>query len=159
MYLAETAKIDYEKVELLKKMNATYPQCTMDYDTNFLMHLLNALFPKSLLNSVIKNSSLRVFPKPKLALVKSNLFQHKLNDNKMLICSVIFRNIFRTSVWWRHPPKNIPRCSFRGVHKPCLGQQIVVCYLFLKKTTKEDIQLLSTTFQFFWKHNVKLHTE
>lgn len=73
MYLDHTVKIKLRTVDLLKKMNSTYPKATSDFDKDFLWCLLNGVFTKDELKLCGNASSLRTLKPDKLKLVKGSV--------------------------------------------------------------------------------------
>lgn len=57
----------------MKKMNTVYPKTHMDFDAEFLFYMVDAVFTKAELKPILKQPSLRLLNKSKLALVKGNL--------------------------------------------------------------------------------------
>lgn len=89
LYLDGTLKIKFDKIGRLKKMNDTYPKCTQDYDGNFVLCLLNAVFNKKMLRAVGDSSSLRTFPVVELQFVKSIAF-FKYSLSKIYLIEFLF---------------------------------------------------------------------
>lgn len=71
-YLDEV-KIELSTVQLLKKMNSTYPKTSSDFDRVFLSHLLEEVFTKDELKQMGKSSTLRNLKPDKLKLTKGSL--------------------------------------------------------------------------------------
>lgn len=58
-------------VDALKKMNASYPQCTEDYDAYFMSHLLSSVFSKEDIAACATRSKIVHFMRQKFQFVKS----------------------------------------------------------------------------------------
>lgn len=88
LYFDNTVKIKLGTVELLKGMSSTYPRSTSDFGSEFLLHLLKAVFTKNELRLCGKSSSLRKLKNDKRNLVKGSViisiintfFTNKFND-------------------------------------------------------------------------------
>lgn len=78
MYLDEAVKLKLSLVNMLKKMNTSYPNISEDFDRAFIHHLLRAIFSNEEMKKFADTSSQRSLPKPKLQLAKGNLCSHLL---------------------------------------------------------------------------------
>lgn len=72
LYLERTVKIRLKMVDQLKKMNSNFPKTSVDYDSEFLRHLLNEVFTKQELKDCGKSSKIRNLKREKLQLAKGS---------------------------------------------------------------------------------------
>lgn len=83
MYLHETVKFKLKTIELLKRLNSTYPNTTTDFDRAFIAHLLKAVFTKYELKECGRSTSLRSLKRDKLQLAKG-IVKLCINDMNIL---------------------------------------------------------------------------
>lgn len=69
-YLDKDVKISLGVVNILKKMNMSYPKTSSDFDGEFLQHLLKSVFNEKELLECSSASSLKKLNGPKLKLAK-----------------------------------------------------------------------------------------
>lgn len=69
-YLGDSLKLKSNLIEVLKKMNSTYPSSTIDYDKLFLFDLLQAVFTKADLKKCGLRGTIQHLDRGKLKFVK-----------------------------------------------------------------------------------------
>lgn len=72
-YLDGEVKFSLNLINILKKMNTSYPKNSPDFDVEFVRHLLKGILSQEQLSDCSKASSLRCLDRPKLKLAKGNL--------------------------------------------------------------------------------------
>lgn len=58
---------------MLKNWNDTYPKDTVDYDIQFLAHLMHELFPIKDIKTCVERSLINHFSRPNMQLIKCNI--------------------------------------------------------------------------------------
>lgn len=70
VYMDGKVKLKINFIDQMKKMNQVYPKLNVDFDAEYLFYMVHAVFSKIELKPIVKQPSLRLLDKSKLAFVK-----------------------------------------------------------------------------------------